>query len=386
MRMMNKISSFAILAIIASGMFVQINPIFAPSHPEFTEQSLMFYGKGTIDESSPFAGQTIRTPINDNVATIIRPSTHGIEVVRADITPSEICIQTQDTLCYDGTITTMRNVEAHKAGDKITVTLDLQNKKEMISFESGSMAEASLTIDLSKTITRPTGPFVLVLSQEGGFAGISKSITIDSASEEMRIEEGSQSSVSLLHLGTIEKIIKDLKKSKFFDMKQENYPPIEGSADYFVYSITVNQGMFQKTITWTDTSENIPQNLMDLKEEIELITGGVPAEPSVGSDFVPVVIAKDFVVTSPTFAFDGIPDTLQVGDVMVLESFPQQYVVTINFDSLHGGYGNRTGQILTQAITPHVIVVTIVEDKVVSAFIDDGWDELNQAKGGSSIQ
>lgn len=378
MRNMNKISNLAIFTVIASGVFVQINPIFASSHPEFAEQGLVFYGKGTTDESSPFAGKTIRTLINDNVATIIRPSTHGIEVVRADIVPSQMCIQTQDTLCYDGIITEMKNVEAHKAGDKITITLDLQNKKEMVSFEAGQMAGTSLTIDLSKTITRPTGQFVLVLSQEGGFAGISKSITIDSTSEEMRIEEGSQSSISLLHLGTIEKILTDLKKSRFFDMKQENYPPIEGSADYFVYSITVNQGMFQKTVTWTDTSENVPQNLMKLKEEIELITGGISIEPPAGSDFVPVAIAKDFVMVSPTFAFDGIPETLQAGDVMVLESFPEQYVVTISFDSLHGGYGDRTSQLLTQAITPHVIVVTVVENQIVSAIIDDVWDELNQ--------
>jgi hypothetical protein len=48
--------------------------------------------------------------------------------------------------------------------------------------------------------------------------------------------------------------------------------------------------------------------------------------------------------------------------------------------SLHGGYGDRTDQIVTEAITPHVIVV-IVEGQVISAIMDDRWDELNQALG-----
>jgi hypothetical protein len=91
------------------------------------------------------------------------------------------------------------------------------------------------------------------------------------------------------------------------------------------------------------------------------------------------MIAKDFVMTSPTFAFDGIKDSIQVEDVMIRESFPEQYVVTISFDSLHGWYGDRTNQMVTQAITPHVITVTVVSGQIVSAIIDDVWDELNQA-------
>jgi hypothetical protein len=63
---------------------------------------------------------------------------------------------------------------------------------------------------------------------------------------------------------------------------------------------------------------------------------------------------------------------------MILESFPVQYVVTINFESLHGGYGDRTGEILTQAITPHTIIVTVVDGQITSAIIDDVWDEINQ--------
>jgi hypothetical protein len=89
-------------------------------------------------------------------------------------------------------------------------------------------------------------------------------------------------------------------------------------------------------------------------------------------------LAIGFVRNAPTFAFDGISESIMVEDVMILESFPVQYVVTINFESLHGGYGDRTGEILTQAITMHTIIVTVVDGQIISAIIDDVWDEINQ--------
>ncbi|MFN3654939.1 MAG: hypothetical protein ACK4TO_06385 [Candidatus Nitrosotenuis sp.] len=36
------------------------------------------------------------------------------------------------------------------------------------------------------------------------------------------------------------------------------------------------------------------------------------------------------------------------------------------------------GQIATQALTPHVIIVTVVKNEVVSTVIDGKWDGLNQ--------
>ncbi|MEM3143631.1 MAG: hypothetical protein QXG67_03400 [Candidatus Nitrosotenuis sp.] len=91
-----------------------------------------------------------------------------------------------------------------------------------------------------------------------------------------------------------------------------------------------------------------------------------------------VETAVDFVMSGPTFAFDGIIDSLEVDSVMIMESFPPQYRVIIVFDSAHGGYGNRDGQVLTQAITPHRVDVLISEGIVRSAIIDGKWDEIRQ--------
>jgi hypothetical protein len=88
--------------------------------------------------------------------------------------------------------------------------------------------------------------------------------------------------------------------------------------------------------------------------------------------------ALTFLRNGATYKYDGIPGTLKVGETLILESYPVQYVVTITFDSRHGGYGDRTGQSLIQVITPHTARITVVNGEVVSATLDDMWDELNQ--------
>lgn len=99
---------------------------------------------------------------------------------------------------------------------------------------------------------------------------------------------------------------------------------------------------------------------------------------SISEDETAVDVALVFLKNGATFKFDGIPETLIIGETLILESYPIQYVVTITFDSRHAGYGDRTGQILAQVITRHTARITVVNGGVVSATLDDVWDELNQ--------
>ena len=99
---------------------------------------------------------------------------------------------------------------------------------------------------------------------------------------------------------------------------------------------------------------------------------------SVSEDEMAVDVALVFLKNGATFKFDGIPETLIIWETLILESYPVQYVVTITFDSRHAGYGDRTGQILAQTITRHTARITVVSGEVVSATLDDVWDELNQ--------
>ncbi len=87
-------------------------------------------------------------------------------------------------------------------------------------------------------------------------------------------------------------------------------------------------------------------------------------------------MAEKWIKQSPTYAYDGYD--LELENHHVLESFPEQHVLTYSFKSRHGGYGNRSGQMVTQVITPHNITVRIEQRKVVSAVIDNQWDEIEQ--------
>jgi len=87
--------------------------------------------------------------------------------------------------------------------------------------------------------------------------------------------------------------------------------------------------------------------------------------------------AKKFVETSPTFAFDGLQETLDIESVSVMESYPVQYRIIVAFDSSHGGFGNREDQMLTQVITPHKVDILVSDGAILSAVTDEVWDEMN---------
>lgn len=89
-------------------------------------------------------------------------------------------------------------------------------------------------------------------------------------------------------------------------------------------------------------------------------------------------LAIEFVMSSPTFSFDGVPGSIEVVDIVAAESYPVQYFITITFECSHAGYGDRTGQVLAQVITPHVMRLTVSDGRVLSAVIDGVWDEVNQ--------
>jgi hypothetical protein len=88
--------------------------------------------------------------------------------------------------------------------------------------------------------------------------------------------------------------------------------------------------------------------------------------------------AQQFTITHPTFTFDGISQSLDVNLVSVIQSKMPLYVVQVNFDSTHPGYGDRSGQILAQVIMPHTMKVMVSDYGVGSAIIDGVWDEFNQ--------
>jgi len=93
------------------------------------------------------------------------------------------------------------------------------------------------------------------------------------------------------------------------------------------------------------------------------------------------LIAEEYVKNSPTFRFDGIPETLELVETVlfdILVSYPYWWEFAFSFQSRHAGYGNRTGQLLAQVITTHTARITVQEGEVVRAIMDDKWDMMQQ--------
>jgi len=84
-------------------------------------------------------------------------------------------------------------------------------------------------------------------------------------------------------------------------------------------------------------------------------------------------IAEEFVRNSPTFTYDGIEETLELTETLMLRC-PFCWEFTFEFDCLHAGYGNREGEVLAQVITHHTAVITIDKGEITSSIMDEEWD------------
>lgn len=372
---MNKNVCLAVCGLIAFILIVQANPASAEQF------MLIYHGKNVIESPPEFAGLTFHFLINNDKATVVSAGQAGLEVVRMDLTPSDVCIQTQSTLCFEGVVTEVKNPQIHQVGDVVSFTIDLVNKKQIGTAKSGPMEGMSVTMNIERMNLKSTASYTLEITREGGFAGFApKTMTFDSESGMIVIAEG-QSMINVpLDDATIEKIDQAFQKSKLLNISADTYLPNDGAADYFAYNLKLNQGVFEKEFSWTDASDAAPGILRELHQIIwsageENIP--MPVDIPVYDDQTITEIANEFVLSSPTFAFDGMEDTLEFGPITILESFPEQYKLDVMFTSSHGGFGDRTDQIVTQALTPHVMQIIISEGVVISAVTDDAWDEMN---------
>ena len=114
-----------------------------------------------------------------------------------------------------------------------------------------------------------------------------------------------------------------------------------------------------------------------------VLNADVPENGIISDEEAETLIAKHFILNTPTYAFDGIDGTIQVVETMSLESWPVHFIVVLSFKSSHAGYGDRTDEALTQVVTTHVATVKIMNGEVVQAVIDDAWDGLEQRATGT---
>jgi hypothetical protein len=87
-----------------------------------------------------------------------------------------------------------------------------------------------------------------------------------------------------------------------------------------------------------------------------------------------IALAKQFVMDDATFQFDGMADTIKAE----IDGSADPAIAIVEFTSRHAGYGNRTGLMVAEVITPHKVVVKISGGQVISAVMDERWDMICQ--------
>ncbi|MYD51481.1 MAG: hypothetical protein F4W93_08355 [Dehalococcoidia bacterium] len=97
-----------------------------------------------------------------------------------------------------------------------------------------------------------------------------------------------------------------------------------------------------------------------------------------GDDEVDRRLAESFLRNSPTFRFDGLPDTIRLRD-RAAGDCETCAVYTFGFDSSHPGYGDRTDLPLASVVTAHEAVISIENGLVNDALIDGLWDVITQS-------
>ena len=104
---------------------------------------------------------------------------------------------------------------------------------------------------------------------------------------------------------------------------------------------------------------------------------GAPMQKAPSGVDAALQVAKGFVTNEATYKFDGMEDTLKL-DATGTFPEPGKYEVTCEFTSAHGGYGDRAGMFVTEALTPHKCILIVSDDRVTSAVMDGTYDMMSQ--------
>jgi len=118
-------------------------------------------------------------------------------------------------------------------------------------------------------IMMPVEDFTISYTKDGGIAGIRQAITIDS--DKMIITDGiDQTFLEPPSQEELDRLKGAIENSNFFRIVTGDFPPSEGSADHFSYSLRITSEGRLAYMTWTDTSKNVP-NVNNITKEIESI-------------------------------------------------------------------------------------------------------------------
>lgn len=104
--------------------------------------------------------------------------------------------------------------------------------------------------------------FIVVYTKEGGFVGIKQKIFYDFFTKELTFIDQRNNTFGVSKLTSNEKkeLSSEIIPDELLDSDQ-NYPPKEGSADFFSYDLFIILANKSHSVKWTDVSEAFPNGL-----------------------------------------------------------------------------------------------------------------------------
>lgn len=116
------------------------------------------------------------------------------------------------------------------------------------------------------------------------------------------------------------------------------------------------------------------------------------AEPSQDKDLYTeqesLDIAEQWIQEeASTYTYDGFDLALKEVRALDVAGCEDCYEFDFSFKSRHGGFGDREGQMVTQAITPHLMTVTVENGEVTQALTDNEFNEMTGEvrQGGQGV-
>jgi hypothetical protein len=231
-----------------------------------------------------------------------------------------------------------------------------------------------------------TGSTVITYKSYGGFvmqtyAVQTLVVTQDKATFTITAADGNitkrfEKPLSKEQFAAIVKVFGDNNFSSFGDRYDEGQNHV---TDVGFTDITFAANGKTKTVTTYNINNYLPDGLIKIREKLQETSAFTQAldESQVKK------LAEDWITGAPTYAYDG--SGLAFVSSLQEETSPVRHVLNYTFTSSHAGYGNRSGTMTAQVITPHTIRVTVVDGNVDSAVIDAKWDEVGQFVPGSRI-
>ena len=122
----------------------------------------------------------------------------------------------------------------------------------------------------SNSYNRFSSDLIIVYTKEGGFVGIKQKIFYDSFTKELTFinERNNTFRVSKLTDNEEKELTSEIIADKVMNSDQ-NYPPKEGSADFFSYGLFIILTNKSHSVKWTDASGPFPEGLSKFATFIE---------------------------------------------------------------------------------------------------------------------